>query len=107
MTNRSKAYVIGLTPFNLLEIQYSNAYCKDGIVTIINRIYHGVMNIRNATQIPHIQDAKEILQEIKDNKHRIHFMNDTIFESVINGNDIDVDKLHIYEVNISIEKEVE
>ena len=106
MTNKSKVYVIGLTPFNLLEIQYSNAYCKDGIITIIDRIWHGVMNIRQATQIPHIEDAKEILQEIKDNKHRIHFVNDTIFESVINGNDIDVEKLHIYEVNIVLSKEV-
>ena len=106
MSNESKVYVIGLTPLNLLQIQFSDAYCKDGIITIIQRVMHGVMNIRYATQFPHIEDAEKTLQEIKDNKHSIHFMNNTIFESVIEGDDIDVEKLHIYEVNISIEKEV-
>jgi hypothetical protein len=106
MTNKDRVYVIGLTPLNLLQIQYSYEYCRDGYVKVINRVMHGVMNLRYATQIPHMEDAKEILKIIKDNKNSIHFLNSSIFESVIEGDDIDVDKLHIYEVNISLEKEV-
>lgn len=107
MNNRSTVYVIGLTQFNLLNIEGQWVYTKEfGMILMINKVTHGIMNMCNATQIRSKEDAQKILQEIKDNREGILFRNETILESIIEGNDLDVDNLHIYEIDMRITREV-
>lgn len=104
--NRSTVYVIGLTPFNLLQIEFKAEYTPVDIVTCVFRVTHGIMNITSATQIHRLEDAECILRDIQTHADEIYFHKETILESIIDGNNIDASQLHIYEVNISIDKEV-
>ena len=99
MNNRTKLYVIGLSQSNLLEVYTHPVYTREqGYIDAIQQVFHGVDSLYHATQ--------RILQEIKDNRNTIRFTRDTILESVIEGNDLDVDALHIYEVDMRITREV-
>lgn len=95
------SYVIGLSPYNLLDIKFSLDYniCK----VVISEITHGMMNVDEATIIGGEKHAYEILQEIKERYNDIRVVAPTILESIIDGNDIDPMKLHIYEVNVGKE----
>ena len=107
MNNSHTVYVIGLTQFNLLNIEGQWVYTKEcGMILMSNKVTHGIMNMCNATQIRSKEDAQKILQEIKDNRGGIYFVRETVLESVIEGNDLDVDALRIYEVDMRITREV-
>lgn len=106
MHNRSVIYVIGINQYNLIEIYEHSLYTPDGIILAISKVVHGNRYIYNATQFCNLEDARKILQEIKDNRNSIHFMRETILESIIEGNDLDVDNLHIYEIDMRITREV-
>ena len=107
MNNRTKLYVIGLSQSNLLEVYTHPVYTREqGYIDAIQQVFHGVDSLYHATHFCHIEFAQRILQEIKDNRNTIRFTRDTILESVIEGNDLDVDALHIYEVDMRITREV-
>lgn len=106
MNNRSRLYVIGLNQYHLIEIHEHSLYSQQGLILAINKVVHGIMYMHNATQFCNLEDARKILQEIKDNRNSIHFTRETILESIIEGNDLDVDNLHIYEIDMRIIREV-
>ena len=101
MKKMTDSYVIGLSPCNLLDIEFGFEW-GDGAVKI-RKIMHGMINIDEATIIGGEKRAYQVLQEIKDRYDQITVVAPTILESCIHGNDIDVEKLHIYEVKIGRE----
>ena len=68
MNNRSTLYVIGLNQHHLIEIYNHTLYTQEGIILAICKVMHGIMRMRNATQFASLEDAKQALQEIKDNR---------------------------------------
>lgn len=95
------SYVIGLSPSNLLYIEFRFDYSTGK--EPVSRITYGIMHVSEATIIPGKQNALEILQEIKNSRERISVVAPTILESCLNPDGIDVDKLHIYEVRVGWE----
>jgi small nuclear ribonucleoprotein (snRNP)-like protein len=106
MNNRSRLYVIGLNQYHLIEIYEHSLYTPNDIILAINKVVHGIMHMYDATQFLSLEDAQKILQEIKDNRNSIHFVRETVLESIIDGNELDVDNLHIYEIDMRITREV-
>ena len=92
------SYVIGLSPNNLLFIQFSFDYSTGR--ELVSRVTYGITHVSEATIIPEKQNAFEILQEIKDSREKISIVAPTILESCLNPEGSDVDKLHIYEVRV-------
>lgn len=92
--NYASAYVIGLTPYNLLKIDY-RAYADEKclkFVERIGRIKHGHFKICDATLIPDLNIAKDMITDIR------------LRHAIIEGAEsIDLSKLHIYEANIGME----
>lgn len=92
--NHASAYVIGFTPYNLLKIDY-RAYVNEEctkFVERIGRIKHGYFKICDATIIPDLNTAKDMLTDIWS-RH-----------AIIEGTEsLDLSKLHVYEVNIGME----
>ncbi len=101
MARMSDSYVIGLSPSQLLNIEFSFDW-NTGL-SPVSRITYGLMSVSEATIIPGEKNAFEVLQEIKDRKEKISIVAPTILESCVNPDGIDVDKLHIYEVRVGWE----
>lgn len=101
MKKMTDSYVIGLSPYNLLDIEFG--FDVNGGKVYIRKITHGMMHVDEATIIGGEQNAYEVLQEIKDRYDHIQVVAPTILESCINGNDIDPEQLHIYEVHVGRE----
>jgi hypothetical protein len=104
--NYASAYVIGLTPFHLLDIEHSLYFVRDFTDTelLISRITHGFHNLYDVTLIPDLETAKDLVKQIQQRYDEIAVYNNNILETVIEGtNDFDPNKLHIYEVNIGME----
>lgn len=95
------SYVIGLTPRNLINIEFGFNWSNGAIP--IQRITHGFRNVDEATIIGGLDNAKDVLKEIQDRYNEIGCYARTILESLIDGNDIDPMKLHIYEVRVGRE----
>ena len=98
MKKMTDSYVIGLSPYNLLNIEFCFDWNSGNV--IVNRIYHGMMNIDEATIIGGEENAYQVLKEIQDRYGTICVFAPTIIQSLVDGNDIDPMQLHIYEVNI-------
>ena len=96
-------YVIGLSKTNLLQIEFGMNWSNGQ--TSVQRITWGVQYIDEATMLPGKNVAMETLQEIKDNYDKILVFAPTVFEALVNGDDIDVNKLHIYKVELGREVE--
>lgn len=104
--NYASAYVIGLTPFHLLDIESSLFWVNNFTDTavLISRITHGFHNLYDVSLIPDLETAKDIVKQIQQRYDEIAVYNNNILETVIEGtNDFDPNKLHIYEVNIGME----
>lgn len=95
------SYVIGLSPNNLLFIEFRFDYSTGR--EPVSRVTYGIMHVSEATIIPGKQNALEILQEIKDSREKISIVAPTIFESCLNPDGINVDNLHVYEVRVGWE----
>lgn len=95
------SYVIGLTPRNLIEIEFD--FNWNNGEPFIRKITHGFRHVDEATIIGELKNAHEILKEIQDRYNEINFCARTVLEGIIDGNDIDPIKLHIYEVNVGKE----
>jgi len=101
MAKQTDSYVIGLSPNNLLFIEFSFDYSTGK--EPVSRVTYGIMHVSEATIIPGEKNAFEILQEIKDRRDKISIVAPTILESCLNPDGINVDNLHIYEVRVGWE----
>lgn len=95
------SYVIGLTPHNLIDIEFGFDWGKG--TASIRSITHGFRNVDEATIIGGLDNAKSVLKEIQDRYNEIGCYARTVLESLIDGNDINPIKLHIYEVRVGWE----
>lgn len=86
-------YVIGTHPNRLINIGFN-------IEEVITHVRFGDDLRDFPTTFASLRGAEEALQEIKDNRNYILFSNQTILKSVIEGNELDVDKLKIYSVGV-------
>ena len=87
-------YAIGTHPNRLINIGFN------GIEEVITDVRFGDDLRDFPTTFASLRGAEEALQEIKDNRNYISFSNQNILKSVIEGNELDVDKLKIYSVGI-------
>ena len=87
-------YVIGTSPHNLINITFSG--WEERIIAV--RFGEELRDF--ATTFASLSATREALKEIQSNKNYISFSNATVFLSVIEGNELDVDKLKIYSVGI-------
>lgn len=103
--NHACAYVIGLSPYHLLDIEYSvfTDYDLSGFVPMIVSIEHGTYKLSEASWFYSLDAAKEALEEIKERYDEISVCNHYAVDSIVDGDDFDPNKLHIYEVNIGME----
>ena len=97
----TETYVIGLSQTNLLQIEYNFNWSAGNAE--IARVRHGARYIEEATLFPNKDTAIEVLNEIIARAESISFVAPSIFESIIDGNDIDVSQLHIYPLKIGKE----
>lgn len=102
MTN---AYVIGLSPRDLLVIQ--EAFDFDTCEFTITKIVHSINELAGASLIYGLDRAKDILKDIQERYEMIHVSSTIMLVNVIDGPDVDPMKLHIYEVNVGKEIELE
>lgn len=98
------AYVVGLDPYNLLNIQYRLNFIKERVE--IETITHGIDSIHGATIIDDIDEAKRIIKEIQARYEEIHIRTDDIIDGILHGNDIDPMQLRIYQVRVGWEVKV-
>lgn len=103
--NHASAYVIGLSPYHLLNIEYSvfTDYELSSFESMIIRIEHGTYKLPEASWFNSLDAAKEALEEIKERYNEIRVRHRYVVDSIVDGDDFDPSKLHIYEVNIGME----
>ena len=104
--NHVCAYVIGLTPYKLLNIECSLYWNRDFTNTTvqISRITHGFHDLCEVRLIPDLDTARDLVREIQQRYDEITILNNNIFEAIIDDtNGFDPNKLHIYKVNIGME----
>lgn len=85
-------FAIGFEPWDLLLIRFSksNSNKRVGYIRFFLR------SELKATKFATEDEAKEILDEIL--KRDINFVNDSLPNSIVNGNNIDKTKLKIFEI---------
>ena len=101
MKKMTDSYVIGLSPHNLLDIEFGFDWNSGSVV--VRKIFHGMMNVDEATIIGGEENAYKVLKEIQDRYDSIFVSAPTIIQSLVDGNDIDPMQLHIYEVRVGRE----
>lgn len=101
MNKMTDSYVIGLSPHNLLDIEFG--FDWNSGKAVVRRIYHGMMNVDEATIIGGEENAYQVLKEIQDRYDSILVAAPTIIQALVEGDDIDPMQLHIYEVRVGRE----
>ena len=100
--NKQKAYVIGLDEDNLLHISYliklGEDENSDGV--IVSRVEYGIENIDEATLIPNITTAKQIIQEIQKEHNYTTIQNRAPLTTMLEGKEFNLQKLKLYEIRI-------
>lgn len=92
-------YAIGLTPYDLIDVQRDFLYTANGIETPIRTVVFGYGNIENATRFCEAYEARETIEEIKRRYDEISFENCNIFELVaLERRNLDPDKLKVYRI---------
>lgn len=96
-----KAYVIGLSPANLLNIGWSFDF--NGCTTKISSVIYGLTYVYDATSFDNLHDARDTVKQIQDRYEQISKRRDNIVDSLVHGNDFDPMQLRIYEVRVGWE----
>jgi hypothetical protein len=95
-------YVIGITPNNLLNVEYTFYVNQDYDITgsSITSIDFGILHLSQATFFSSLDAAKAAVKEIKDRYHAIFVQDVNIIEGIINRDNFDPYKLKIYSIGI-------
>ena len=102
ITERHVYYCIGLAPYDLLQLKYQATMEEIGGICdiihniIVNKIVFGGIDFYGATKFRCEIEAREALEEIKKNKDNINCNRAVELDAVINGNNLDYNKLKIY-----------
>lgn len=103
----NEAYVIGLNTNTLLNIKdhmYCDRYFENWEVKV-DEIVYGCLPLSAATLFQTLDEAKDILTQIIDNYKDINIRHTSLLHTMIHGNDINPQDLHIYKIGIIQEED--
>ena len=91
------SYVIG-TPLSYIRVYEANLVSEKEEKNVVFKVEHGLNLTENPTIFNDKELANQTLQNILEQKDNIKFENKNIFDSVINGDTLDVSKLKVYQM---------
>ena len=109
MKNESVAYVIGLSPIDLLTVEFKNMITKsyDHIISCVNKVRFGTWKLEEATIFQNADEAVKVKNEIKDNYDSIFVENFYVVESILGNDSFNPEDLHVYEIKCFVNKVIE
>lgn len=109
MKNESVAYVIGLSPIDLLTVEFQNMISSsfNHIISCVSKVRFGTWKLEEATIFQNADEAVKVKNEIKDNYDSIYVKNFYIVDSIAGNDDFNPDDLHVYEIKYFVNKVIE
>ena len=106
MKNESVAYVIGLSPHDLLEIKFRNLISAsfDHLFSEVRQVRFGTWKLEEATIFQDEEEAVNVMHEIQKNYDSIYVKNYYMIESICGNDNFNPNDLHVYEVKCTITK---
>lgn len=91
------SYVIG-TNLEYVKVHTENLISENKEEKIVLKVEHGLNFMENPTIFNDKEKANETLKIIIEQKEKIKFENKNILGSVIDGDELDVSKLKVYQM---------